>query len=40
MRKLKNVTIEITSACNLKCQHCGNDSGSKNNFELTKKYLI
>lgn len=40
MRKLKNVTIEITSACNLKCQHCGNDSGNKNNLELTKEEIF
>jgi radical SAM protein with 4Fe4S-binding SPASM domain len=36
MRKLQNVTIEITSRCNFKCKHCCNDSGTINEKNLTE----
>ena len=32
---LHNAVIEITNACNLKCNHCGSDSGNARPDELT-----
>lgn len=36
MRKLQNVTLEITTKCNFNCRHCCNDSGVKQDNNLTK----
>ncbi len=33
-------TIEITSLCNYKCNHCGNNSGSQNKNELTANEIM
>jgi radical SAM protein with 4Fe4S-binding SPASM domain len=38
--KLNTAVIEITNRCNLRCIHCGSDSGAPRDDELTPRELI
>jgi radical SAM protein with 4Fe4S-binding SPASM domain len=40
MRKLQNVTIEITTKCNFNCKHCCNESGTIKKENLTKEEIL